>query len=109
MAFICEFCPTNFGERKTLNRHVRTKHSNASFECERCELTTNRKDKLKHHLESKHYGNKAKCTYCTFEYERKDSLDRHVKSYQEVNPLSPTPDFDWVEDVEMEEMHPQNS
>ena len=52
--------------------------------------------------------NKAKCTYCTFEYERKDSLDRHVKSYQEVNPLSPTPDFDWVEDVEMEEMHPQN-
>ena len=103
MAFTCELCPTTFTVRTHLNRHVRTKHGKTSFKCERCDFTTNRKDNLKQHIESKHYGNQVKCSECEFRCNRKDSLNRHVKLYHPVDILSPTPNFDWVQDVENEE------
>ena len=105
MAFTCNQCPSTFTEATNLNRHIRTKHSNKSFKCERCEFSSARSDKLKKHIESKHYGNKVKCPHCAFECDRNDSLTRHVKTYHEVpkDPLAPTPNFDWVEDIEQEE------
>jgi hypothetical protein len=105
MAFTCNQCPSTFTENKTLNRHIRTKHGNLSLKCEKCAFTTTRKDKLKTHIEAKHYLNKFKCPHCAFECARNDSLTRHIKAYHEVpeNPLEPTPNFDWVEDIEQEE------
>jgi uncharacterized Zn-finger protein len=103
MAFTCKLCPANFGEKKNLTRHVSSVHNAQTFNCEKCDFTTKRKDKLKQHIESKHYGNTVKCPNCEFQCERKDSLDRHVKFYHPVDILSPTPNFNWVEDVESEE------
>ena len=105
MAFTCNQCPSTFTEATNLNRHIRTKHSNKSFKCERCEFSSARSDKLKKHIESKHYGHKVKYPHCAFECDRNDNLTRHVKTYHEVpkDPLAPTPNFDWVEDIEQEE------
>ena len=112
MAFLCEFCPASFSEKKTLHRHVRTKHSNTTFNCEKCNFSSNRKDKLKDHVSSKHFGNQFSCSKCSFSCGRKDNLIRHFKTYHEEqnNPLLPTPGFDWVEDLEQEErMQPPKS
>ena len=105
MAFTCNLCPSTFTEATSLSRHIRTQHGNTTYQCERCVFTTKRKDKLKQHIESKHYKNTFKCLHCTFECARKDNLTRHINAYHEVpvNPLAPTPDFDWADDVEQEE------
>ena len=101
MAFLCEFCPASFSEKKTLHRHVRTKHSNTTFNCEKCNFSSNRKDKLKDHVSSKHFGNQFSCSKCSFSCGRKDNLIRHLKTYHEVDPLLLTIVSDRVKDVEM--------
>jgi len=102
MAFTCKYCSTNFSEKRTLKRHIKSKHEVTNFRCQKCEFTTTRKDKLREHTFSKHYGNKFKCPECSEEFSRNDSLARHMKTYHPKDPLAPIP-IDWVEEIEREE------
>jgi len=52
--FICSICPAEFRERKKLNRHINSIHSENKFGCDECDLTFNRKDSLNRHIKSKH-------------------------------------------------------
>ena len=87
MAFTCNYCNTNFSEKRSLIRHIKSKHEATNLRCEKCEFTTNRKDKLKTHIESKHYQNKIKCPECSVEFSRKDSMEKHRKIYHPQDPL----------------------
>ena len=102
MAFTCKYCSTNFSEKRTLTRHIKSKHEVTNFRCQKCEFTTTRKDKLREHTFSKHYGNKFKCPECSEEFSRNDSLARHMKTYHPKDPLAPIP-INWVEEIEREE------
>ena len=102
MAYTCKYCSTNFSEKRTLKRHIKSKHEVTNFRCQKCEFTTTRKDKLREHTFSKHYGNKFKCPECSEEFSRNDSLARHMKTYHPKDPLAPIP-IDWVEEIEREE------
>ena len=51
MPFQCDECNSTFNERKSLNRHIRSKHQiSEEFKCEHCEYKSNRKDNLARHL-----------------------------------------------------------
>ena len=102
MAFTCKYCSTNFSEKRTLTRHIKSKHEVTNFRCQKCEFTTTRKDKLRAHTFSKHYGNKFKCPECSAEFSRNDNLERHKKAYHPKDPLAPIP-IDWIEEIEREE------
>ena len=101
MAYTCKYCSTNFSEKRTLKRHIKSKHEVTNFRCQKCEFTTTRKDKLREHTFSKHYGNKFKCPECSEEFSRNDNLARHMKTYHPKDPLAPIP-IDWVEEIERE-------
>ena len=103
MVFTCNYCSTHFSEKRSLTRHIKSKHEVTNLKCEKCEFTTTRKDKLKTHIESKHYQNKVKCPECSAEFSRKDSMERHRREYHPKDPVPPNPNLDWVEELEKEE------
>ena len=85
MTFICEYCGTNFSEKRNLKRHIKSKIELTNFRCESCEFTTSRKDKLKAHIDSKHYQKKIKCLECSIEFNRNDNLERHMKKHVDIS------------------------
>ena len=103
MAITCNYCGVNFSEKRSLTRHIKSKHEVTNQKCDKCGFTTTRKDKLKTHIESKHYQNKVKCPECPAEFSRKDNMERHKQEYHPKDPLALTPNLDWAEEVEREE------
>ena len=75
----------------------------SKFKCKKCEFTTSCKDKLKTHIESKHYQNKVKCPECPAEFIRPYFLEVHRRNCHPKDPLTLTPNLDWVEELEKEE------
>ena len=88
MAFTCNYCNKNFSEKRSLKRHIKSKHEMIKLRCEKCEFTTDRLDCLKRHIEMKHYQNRIKCPECSAEFSRKDSMERHKKDYHPIDPLA---------------------
>jgi len=82
---------------KNLNAHILSKHAKHVFKCERCSFSTTEESEMNTHIGSKHA--------CMFACTRKDSLGRHVLA---ENLLYPTPNFNWVEDIEWEEEQTQD-
>ena len=103
MAITCIYCATTFSEKRSLTRHIKSKHEVTNFKCDKCGFTTTRKDKLKTHIESKHYQNKVRCPECPAEFSRKDNMERHKQECHPKDPLALTPNLDWVEELEKEE------
>ena len=100
MVFTCNYCSTHFSEKRSLTRHIKSKHEVTNLKCEKCEFITTRKDKLKTHIESKHYQNKVKCPECPAEFSRQDNLECHKKDQHPQDPLALTPNFNWAKEVE---------
>ena len=100
MAITCNYCGVNFSEKRSLTRHIKSKHEVTNQKCDKCGFTTTRKDKLKTHIESKHYQNKVKCPECPAEFSRKDNMERHKQECHPKDPLALTPNLDWVDEVE---------
>ena len=46
----CEYCESKFGRKSSLNRHLKTKHTDYMLWCEWCLFTTNRKDEFVKHM-----------------------------------------------------------
>ena len=88
----------NMGRKGQVVAEVKSK-----FKCKKCEFTTSRKDKLKTHIESKHYQNKVKCPECPAEFIRPYFLEVHRRNCHPKDPLTLTPNLDWVEELEKEE------
>ena len=103
MAFTCNDCAATFTQKTNLTRHIKSKHQATNFKCKKCEFTTTRKDKLKTHIESKHYQNKVKCPECPAEFIRPYFLEVHRRNCHPKDPLTLTPNLDWVEELEKEE------
>ena len=90
MAWCCMWCLRCFKEKKTLTRHVESKHQDATFNCEKCSFKTDRKDYLKRH-EGKHNKIKYSCSECKFSSDRKDIIARHSQLNHPKDPLALTP------------------
>ena len=87
MAFTCNYCNKNFSEKRSLIRHIKSKHEVTNLRCKKCEFTSDRLDCLKRHIESKHYQNKIKCPECSVEFGRKDSMEKHRKEFHPKDPF----------------------
>jgi hypothetical protein len=98
VAWCCMYCLETLIGVKKLNAHILSEHVKHVFKCERCSFSTTEERVMNTHIESKHA--------CKFACTRKDSLGRHVLA---ENLLYPTPNFNWVEDIEWEEEQKQDS
>ena len=95
----CEYCESKFSRKDTLNRHLKSKHTNHIIWCEYCLFTTNRKDEFVKHMKKNH-GEKDKyeggseqntdeqagpssykCSQCDFTCIEKSELKKHVDTF----------------------------
>jgi len=54
--YACLICPSTFGRKDRLKRHMETVHSPIKpFKCEHCSTAFNRRDKLKAHIQGVHF------------------------------------------------------
>ena len=50
--FACMQCFATFEERKNLNKHIRSVHSDKKFQCKECGMGFNRSDNLERHMQT---------------------------------------------------------
>lgn len=78
----CRQCDQTFGDKGTLNRHIRCKHTdNPPFHCHLCESTFTRDDNRTLHIKKKHEGRKdSRCGLCYRRFTEQESLGAHIRS-----------------------------
>ena len=83
--FQCLICPTKFGQKSALNRHILTVHEgNKPHKCPICELSYSQKFILRQHMESVHERKKShKCQICESSFPEKSNLRQHITSVHE--------------------------
>ena len=83
--FQCLICPSKFGKKGALNRHISTVHEgNKPHKCQNCSASFSQKTDLKYHFASVHEGKKPhKCSKCESSFVRKNMLRRHMESVHE--------------------------
>ena len=77
--YSCDKCDFNTSTTKTLYRHKRTKHEEASFNCDECDYIGSQQGNLTQHKKSKHEGVKYSCDLCDNNASQLGHLKRHKK------------------------------
>ena len=76
----CKECNHTASTKKTLKRHVQTKHENIRYSCVDCEYKATTKPSLQIHREAKHENIRYPCPQCDHKATQKQSLKRHVSA-----------------------------
>ena len=83
---VCKICTIPFKGIKTLQHHVKTKHSKTYF-CSFCDTKCQSEIELTRHILGNHgKRKKVSCEYCKAVFSRSDTLERHR---EEACPFSP--------------------
>ena len=75
----CMQCFAKFKAKKSLNRHIKSIHTDIIIKCEQCNFTTNRKDTLRIHFKRKHGNTNFICKKCVFTTNHQDNLNQHIR------------------------------
>ncbi|XP_078095318.1 zinc finger and BTB domain-containing protein 40 isoform X4 [Mustelus asterias] len=79
---VCSACEKSFGSTASLNKHVKSYHSDIKMlECEKCKDTFATQALLHIHMKSKHSGiHPFKCSYCSSTFRFPGALHHHLST-----------------------------
>jgi KRAB domain-containing zinc finger protein len=83
----CDQCAKVFANLKSLDNHIKRKHSDNVYICDQCDYTCTFKGDLKYHTESKHTLSTFDCKDCGKSFRHKVLLSMHVKEMHTAGKL----------------------
>ena len=79
----CPKCNAVFTQRKSMLKHVRSKHEGVKYPCSQCDYSATTQYHLKTHIKSIHEGVIYPCNQCEYKATQPKNLRRHIKSVHE--------------------------
>jgi hypothetical protein len=87
----CKFCPSSFGRRDNMQKHMRIIHmGERPFVCEVCGYAFQKKDHKEKHVRTVHYKERPHCcTRCDSRFGQKSDLSKHIRTvHDRVKPFA---------------------
>ena len=81
--FNCDQCEIKFTQKRSLIRHIQSKHEGAKYACNQCDQQFARQSDLRRHTQSVHEGVKYACYQCDQQYTQQGDLKKHIQSVHE--------------------------
>jgi uncharacterized Zn-finger protein len=87
----CKFCPSSFGRRDNMQKHMRIIHmGERPFVCEVCGYAFQKKDHKEKHVRTVHFKERPHCcTRCDSRFGQKSDLSKHIRTvHDRVKPFA---------------------